>query len=114
MKPKTVYLALCLPGAVLPYWIFVPWAMDHGLNLRLLVQELFSTRIGAFFGMDVLVSAVALAVFISIERRRHPVRAWWLPVIALLTVGVSLALPLFLYLRESQLENEQAVGAAGR
>jgi hypothetical protein len=31
-------------------------------------------------------------------------RRRWLPLVALLTVGVSLALPLFLYLREARQE----------
>jgi len=58
--------------------------------------------------MDVLVSAVALLVFTRNETSRLGVPAGrWLPLIALLTVGVSLGLPLFLYMRESKLEQDQ-------
>jgi hypothetical protein len=35
------------------------------------VRELFANRISAFFGMDVLVSAVVLIVFMRIESRRR-------------------------------------------
>jgi Terpene cyclase DEP1 len=35
MKPKTIYLVLCFAGVVLPYWQFVPWVMQHGMNLSL-------------------------------------------------------------------------------
>src|SRR5580698_6585623 len=98
MKPKTVYLALCFLGLVLPYWQFLPWLFQHGLNLPLFARELFVNRISAFFGMDVLVSAVALIVFMRIESRRLEIRNRWLPVVAVLLVGVSLGLPLFLYL----------------
>ena len=52
MQLRSVYLGLCLLGVVIPYAPFVPWVMDHGLNLPLFFRELFSTRIGAFFGMD--------------------------------------------------------------
>jgi hypothetical protein len=100
MKLKTLYLAFCFVGIALPYWEFVPWVMQHGLNLRLLLHDLFANRIGAFFGMDVLVSAVVLLRFIRVESARLNIRNWWLPVLAVFTVGVSLALPLFLYLRE--------------
>jgi hypothetical protein len=103
MKPKVIYLLLCFVGAVLPYWQFIPWVMQHGLDLPLFVRELFANRIGAFFGMDVLVSAIVLIVFMRIESRRVVISRRWLPVLALLTVGVSLALPLFLYLREERL-----------
>ena len=105
MKPKTVYLVLCIAGVVVPYWQFLPWVAQHGLNLPLLVRELFSTRIGAFFGMDVVVSAVALLIFARIESARLGVRRRWLVLIAVLTVGVSLGLPLFLYLREQEMES---------
>jgi Terpene cyclase DEP1 len=106
MKPKTLYFVLCLIGLLLPYSQLVPWVLQHGLNLPLFVRELFANRIGAFFGMDVIVSAVALLVFTRIESTRLGIRRRWLVVIAVLTVGVSLALPLFLYLRELELEGK--------
>ena len=100
------YLSLAVIGAVLPYSLFVPWLIDHGLNLPLMARELFSTRIGGFFGLDVLVSAVVLLGFIRREggARRVPLR--WLPVAATCLVGVSCGLPLFLYLRERQVPND--------
>jgi uncharacterized membrane protein len=100
MKPKTLYLGLCFVGFVLPYWQFLPWVAQHGLNLALFAHELFANRVSAFFGMDVLVSAAVLIVFMRVEGRRLSVQGRWLPIVALLLVGVSLALPLFLYLRE--------------
>ena len=108
MKPKTIYLVLCCIGTALPYWQFVPWLMQHGMNLPLFVRELFTNRISAFFGMDVLVSALVLIVLMRVESTRLDVRRRWLPVLALLTVGVSFGLPLFLYLRESRLEEVKA------
>ena len=105
MKPKTLYLVLCVAGIVVPYWQFVPWFLQHGLNLPLFVRELFSTRIGAFFGMDVVMSAVTLLVFSRIEGMRVGVRGRWLVALSILTVGVSLGLPLFLYLREQRLNS---------
>jgi hypothetical protein len=104
MKPRTIYLVLCLVGALLPYWQFVPWVFEHGMNLPLFVRGLFANRISAFFGMDVLVSAVVLVVFMRIESARLNIRRRWVPVLAVLLVGVSLALPLFLYMREARLE----------
>jgi len=103
MKPKMIYLALCFVGALLPYWQFVPWVVEHGINLPLLLRELFANRISAFFGMDVLVSAIVLVVFTRVESARLNIRRRWLPVLAVFTVGVSLALPMFLYMREVRL-----------
>jgi uncharacterized protein DUF2834 len=111
MKLKTLYLAFCFVGLALPYWEFVPWVVQHGLNLRLFLNELFANRISAFFGLDVLISAVVLLRFIRVESARLHIRQWWLPVLAVFTVGVSLGLPLFLYLRELRLESTDRTGA---
>jgi hypothetical protein len=104
MKPKTIYLVLCIAGAVLPYWQFVPWVMQNGLSVPIMLRELFAYRISAFFVMDVLVSAVVLIVFIRVESTRLHIRWRWLPVLAVLTVGVSLGLPMFLYMRELRMK----------
>ena len=108
MTPKRLYLVLCAAGFLFPYSQFVPWVAEHGLNMRLFVEQLFANRIGAFFGMDVFVSAIVLIAFARIERRRVKLRRAWMPIVALLCVGVSLALPLVLYLRESELEKRPA------
>ena len=100
MKIKYVYLALCIIGIVFPYAAFIPWLMANGLNIALLVKQVSASPVAAFGWLDVLISAVALFVFISIDRRKKGVRYWWLTIIGTLTVGVSLGLPLYLFLRE--------------
>jgi|SRR5271155_4367605 len=112
MKPKAIYLVLCFVGALLPYWQFVPWVVTHGMNLPLFVHELFVNRISAFFGIDVLVSAVVLVVFMRIESTRIRIPGRWLPIVAMLLVGVSLALPVFLYMREIRLEQLKSPDSA--
>jgi hypothetical protein len=112
MKLKTLYLLLCVPGAALPYWQFVPWVMANGLHMSHFFRELFANRISAFFGMDVIVSAVVLVVFMRVESSRLGIRRRWLPVLALLLVGVSLALPMFLYMRELQSERGTSLNAS--
>jgi hypothetical protein len=100
MKARNIYLVLCVAGAVIPSLQLVPWISEHGLDLRLLLQELFANRISAFFGLDVIVSAVVLIVFVLIESARGRLHLWWVPMLATLCVGVSLGLPLAFYLRE--------------
>ena|SRR5712675_1225528 len=105
MQRKSVYLLLCVAGAILPYWQFVPWVLENGLNTSLLINQLFANRISAFFATDVIVSAVVVFAFVVFERSRLG-NKWWLPLAAVLTVGVSLGLPLALYLRESVAESQ--------
>ena len=106
MNIKTIYLILCVLGALLPLSQFAPWVIENGLDVPLFFQELFSTKIGGFFGMDVIVSAVVLFVFIFSEGKRLEMPNLWIPVVATLSVGVSLGLPLFLYMRQSKIERK--------
>lgn len=101
-KLKVFYLGLASAGLILPYWQFVPWVAQNGLDMRLFVVQLFANRISAFFAMDVLISAVVAIGFIRREGTRLGMRRLWLPIAAICTVGVSLGLPLFLYMREGQ------------
>ena len=104
MRPKNLYLVLCVLGTLLPYSQLIPFLRENGLDLRLFFGQLFSTRIGAFFGWDVIVSSVVLWVFVLVDGRRAGVKNLWAPIAANLAVGVSLGLPLFLYMREKRLE----------
>jgi hypothetical protein len=104
MERKSAYLILCVLGLLLSYSQFIPWVAANGLNLPLFFQQLFANRIGAFFGMDVFVSAAVFLAFVFLENLRAPIPGRWWLLVATLTVGVSLGLPLFLYLREQKLE----------
>lgn len=104
MKLRHAYLVLCVLGAVLPYSQLIPWIAIHGLDITLVFRELFSTSIGGFFGVDVMVSAVVLFIFIGSEGRRLAIQHLWLPALGTLLVGVSVGLPLFLYMRQRRLD----------
>jgi Protein of unknown function DUF2834 len=108
MKLRHFYLVLCALGFVLPYSQLVPWLLEHGLNFGLFFRELFANRISAFFGIDVIVSAIVLIGFIYTEGKRLRMQFLWLPMIGTLIVGVSLGLPLFLFLRELVLDRTTA------
>ena len=102
---KYLYIALCIAGTAVPYYFFVPFVLANGLNMPLFMHQLMATPVSAFFAADVVMSSIALWAFIAYERRKRPVRLWWLCIIANVGVGVSLALPLFLLLR---LKSERA------
>jgi uncharacterized protein DUF2834 len=103
MRPRHVYLSLCVLGTLLPYAALVPFLLQHGLDPQEFVGQLFATPVSSF-ALDVIVSAVVLWAFVIIEGRREGRRQLWAPLVASLAVGVSLGLPLFLYLREARRE----------
>ena len=73
---KWIYAVLCVLGFALPYYFFVPFVLENGLNLPLLVQQLFANQISSFFGADVIVSSLVLWVFIYHETRNRSVKLW--------------------------------------
>jgi hypothetical protein len=108
MKTRHFYLVCCVLGLVLPYSQFVPWLLEHGLNVTLFLRELFANRISAFFAMDVIVSAIVLIWFVQNEGNRLRVRFLWFPTVGTLVVGVSFGFPLFLFLRQRTLDGTTA------
>lgn len=99
---RTVLLVLCVLGTVLPMIVFVPWLAINGFNVPALLREAFATRVSAFAWLDVLVSALVLFAWMTLdEQRPRPARLAW-PILGTLTVGVSLGFPLYLLLREER------------
>jgi hypothetical protein len=99
-----LFLFAAILGTVLPLSYFVPFLAAHGLDVPLFFRQLFQNNVSAFFGMDVIVSSVVLWLFVFSEGRRRGMRNLWLYVVCSLTVGVSLALPLFLFFHERKLK----------
>lgn len=99
---QRLYLALCVLGTLLPLAALAPWLGQHGPAIVPLLRQAFAEPVGAFAWCDVLLSALALIALVLAEGRRIGMRRPWLALLGLL-VGVSLALPLFLLLRERHL-----------
>ena len=95
-----LYLFLCVLGTALPCWQLLPFLAEHGFDLPLMIEQLFANRISGFFGLDVIVSSIVLWVFVLTEGRRQHMKHLWVYIACNLAVGVSLGLPLFLYMRE--------------
>ena len=104
-----VYLILCILGTLLPYSQFLPFLREHGLDVSLLIKDLFANRISGFFGLDVIVSSIVLWVLVLTEGRRRQMRHLWIYIVCNLLVGVSLGLPLFLYMRERKIAHGEAI-----
>lgn len=107
-----IYLLGAVLGTVLPMSQFLPFVAANGLDMRLFMQQLFQTHVSGFFAMDVLVSSFVLWVFVFSEGRRRGMTKLWVYVVANLIVGVSLALPLFLFFRERKMIAEAAPAGA--
>ena len=106
MGRKSIYLALALIGLFAPYCFFFKFLGDNGFNLQLLFQQLFANNISTFFAIDLIISTIVFWIYMIAEANTLKMKNWWLYILASLMVGLSFALPLFLYFRERQLESQ--------
>ncbi|MDW6005005.1 DUF2834 domain-containing protein [Vibrio mangrovi] len=96
------YLILTIVGVLAPYGAFVPWLVNHGLDLPLLLTEASANPISLFAWLDVVIAALALLGFIIADGQKNHVKGRGIAIVGTLVVGVSCGLPLYLYLKEKQ------------
>ena len=75
--------------------------------MSLFFHQLFANRIGAVFWHGRIRFRGGTRGFHAKESSRLRIAGRWLPILALLLVGVSLAFPMFLYMRERNLEQAE-------
>lgn len=109
---QATYLIFCILGTVLPYSQFVPFLLAHGVDIKLFFEQLFANRIAGFFGMDVIVSSLVFWTFVIWEGSRLKMKNLGIYIVSNLLVGVSLALPLFLLMRQRKIEAVGSVAEA--
>ena len=97
---KQAYASFALIGTLLPWWFFSGWFAQHGLSPMLFVRDLFINEASAGFSADVMLSILVFWIWASGDAARNKIKNWWLIFPAGFSVGLSLALPLYLYLRE--------------
>lgn len=92
---KRLWLFMSVVGTVLPYAVFIPWALKNGLDMHLLLDQA-TPPIAAFAWLDVVVAAMVVLV-LAIKQIVAGQSRFWFILIGTLGVGVSLGLPLYLY-----------------
>ena len=105
---KTIYLLGAIAGTVLPYYFLIQFLLQYGFDLPLFVQQMFANPIATMFTVDLFISSFVFWVFLYAEGRRLEMGNLWVYVVLNLSVGLSLALPLFLYFREGAMERVPA------
>jgi Terpene cyclase DEP1 len=102
---KPLYLLFTIVGSIVPwYWLLQdPTAL---LSPSLFLQRTFANNISTTWANDLVMSAIVFFCFAWTELKRLRISRLWLILYIGLTIGVGLccSLPLFLYRREHQLE----------
>jgi len=103
---KTIYLVSAVLGLLLPYYFLFAFLGAHGFDLPLLIQQIFANQVSTFFAVDLIISIFIFWFYTYHEATKLKMKSWWVYILASLTVGLSFALPLFLYFREKQLNTD--------
>jgi hypothetical protein len=86
-------------GAVVPYWFLISFFRTEGIGPSFL-GAIFANGAATGFTIDLILSSVVFWIFLFREAKRTGVRRPWIYVAVNLTIGLSCALPLFLWARE--------------
>ena len=97
---RRFYLLAALAGAVIPWLFFAGFFASHGPAPAGFIRALFTNGAAGGFAADVLISLLVFWVWSFTDARENRVANWWLVLPAGCLVGLSLALPLYLWLRE--------------
>ena len=99
---RSVYLILAIAGALVPYIFFARFIGSPDPTLDNFVRELFATAPASGFTADLLITSIAFWVWSYRESARLGMARWWGYVAVNLAIGLSCALPLFLFNREAK------------
>ena len=94
---KNVFLALAIIGTLVPYYFFVQHFGLNGYAVPDFIAGVFATPAASGFIADLLITSLAFWIYMFSARPGGP-NPW--PFVALnLVIGLSCALPAYLYVR---------------
>lgn len=99
---RTVWLALAVLGAVVPYALFGSLILE-GAGLGVWMDQLLTDPAPRGLTGDLTVSAAVFVVWSFREARRLAMGRWWIYPVVMGTIGLSCAFPLFLWAREPRI-----------
>jgi hypothetical protein len=110
---KTVYLILAVAGAIVPYLFFVQHFVATGFGLVDFVKALFVNSAASGFTSDLLISSLVfwIAMFQRRSSGKGPSPAFF--VLLNLTIGLSCALPAYLYATAESGKRNSPAGRGG-
>jgi hypothetical protein len=97
--PRGFCVVTAVLGTIIPRYFFGTFFAAEGLNLPLFLRGLFANGAAGGFSADVLISILVFWVWSTADARRHGVWRWGWVLLGSVMVGLSPALPLYLYFR---------------
>jgi hypothetical protein len=102
---KHVYLILAILGAIIPYLFFFQFFELNGYSLSAFMSASVVNHAAAGISADVLFASLVFWVFMFVQQQRQDGPNPVLFMILNLTIGLSCALPAYLYAQERRKES---------
>jgi Protein of unknown function DUF2834 len=97
---KKLYLTLSLVGAVVPYIFFFQFFQLEGINIQTFLTSLFANGAAGGFSADLFISSFVFWAFMFQQNKSTDSPKPYFFILLNLTIGLSCALPAYLYARE--------------
>jgi hypothetical protein len=97
---KTLYLILAIVGAVVPYVFFGQHFISEGISIPGFIQALFANPAAGGFTADLLITSFVFWLFMFRRRTQKDGSNPLLFIALNLLIGLSCALPAYLYASE--------------
>jgi len=104
-KLKQIYFVAFVLGTVIPTYFAVTFMVHNGIDIIGFIDGLFANYASSTFSSDLLLSSFIFWIFMYVDSRNRKVPhvAWFM--LLNLCIGLSSALPLYLYFREKAGDN---------
>jgi len=87
-------------GTLVPWYFFISFMQVNGIDLSIFIGGLFANGAAAGFTADLLITSSVFWVWSFVDSQQNHASKYWLLIpIATMSVGLSLAVPLYLWLR---------------
>lgn len=100
--PRVIYLIAAVLGTLIPWAFFGAFIASEGLNLTRFIEQLFANNPASGFTADILISSFVFWLWAWYDATQRDIKRWWIIIPANLLVGLSLALPLYLFMRAEE------------
>jgi len=101
---KNFYLFAAVVGAIVPGIFFAQFIQLNGLNFRTFISALFVNGAAGGFSSDLLISSFVFWAYMFQQTKNNSAPKPWLFMVLNLGIGLSCALPAYLYAREKAVD----------
>jgi Terpene cyclase DEP1 len=94
------FLVAFVLGTIIPCYFLYGFIQSHGLDLPRFLTHLFQTNAASNFSSDLLLCSFTFWGFMVQDKKDKRVPNIWVFILINLLIGLSSALPLYMYFRE--------------